>query len=267
MGFFSNFPLRTYNFGNNEPGAIFQDLSVYVDLIDQVQDDVSFYEVINILDGERPDTLSQKLYDTPDYYWQFYLLNDNIRIQGWPLRYQDMLEAGRERYPNIVITTEFEPVVTEASGLTYFTTFAEQFTVGKVVTGTGSLATGTIVERNLDLGQLVVKPISGTVGITPSGSYNGENIAVEYGDILAQNTVKTIGAVYQYNAIHHYEDTNGNWVDIDPFDQTTSTSGKVPITHLERFENENEALKSIRCFVPDVANQVNAEFQKLLRNS
>mgnify|MGYP001605741325 CR=1 FL=1 len=267
MSFFRNFPLKTYNFGDNEPPSLFQDLSVYVDLIDQVQDDISFYEVINILDGERPDTLSQKLYDTPDYYWQFYLLNDNIRLQGWPLRYQDMLATAKERYPNIVLTTEYVPVVAGGSNLTYFETFAEEFTVGKIVTGTGSGATARILERNLDLGQLVVKPISGTIGLNASGVYNNENIAVEFGDATQVNTVSTINASLQYNAVHHYEDTDGNIVDIDPFDQTTSTSGKIPITHLERFELENEALKSIRCFVPDVANQVNDEFQKLLRNS
>lgn len=266
MSFFRNFPLKTYNFGDDERATIFQDLSVYIDIIDQVSDNLAMYEVINIHDGERADTLSQKLYDTPEYYWMFYLLNENIRIQGWPLRYQDMLSTAKERYPNRVLTTEYEPVA-GGSKQTYFTeTVAEEFTVGKVVTGISSLATGTIIERNLDLGQFVIKPISGTLGIAIApGSNLIENIAVDYGT-TGQNSLKIIKASVQYDAVHHYEDTKGNWVDIDPFDQTTSTSGKVAVTHLERFSAENDALKQIKCFTPEVANQVNNEFQKLLRN-
>ena len=34
-----------------------------------------FYETEEIIDGERPDLLSQRLYGTPDYHWTFLLLN------------------------------------------------------------------------------------------------------------------------------------------------------------------------------------------------
>ena len=260
MAFFSNYPLINYRFGNAEDPAIFENLSVYIDLIDQVQDDVSFYQIVDIFDGERPDTLSQKIYGTPDYYWQFYLLNDNIRLQGWPLRYQDMLAAGRERYPNRVLTTD----CTNNLGTppkNYFIFFAEEFTVGKVIRGEASLSTARIIERNLDLLQLVVQPISGDI--------RQETIDVNFAEDDGLNTrsVKVLSNQIQYDATHHFEDTDGNWVDVDPFVNNTSQniSGTIRKTYLERFEEENESLKSIRCFVPDVANQVNAEYQKLLR--
>lgn len=259
MSFFNNFQLVSYNFGDNENPALFQNLTSYIDLIDQVQDDISYYETIEILDGERPDTLSQKLYDNPNYYWQFFLLNDNIRLQGWPLRYQDALTAGKERYPNRILTTECTNVTGEAKE-DYFSTFAAEFTVGKLVTGASvtNPAKGVIIERNLDLGQLVIQPVSGTPTFSAT-----EFVSVDTGTV-GENKVKLIGSTIQYDAVHHYEDTDGNWVDIDPFDQATSTSGKLPVTHLERFINLNNDLKKIRCFVPDVANQVNAEFQRLL---
>lgn len=261
MAFFSNYPIVNYRFGNAEDPAIFQNLSVYIDLIDQVQDDVSFYQTVNILDGERPDTLSQKIYGTPDYYWMFYLLNDSIRIQGWPLRYQDVLTAGRERYPNKVLTTQCDNNL-GTPGKSYFVFFAEQFTVGKTIRGESTLATARIIERNLDLLQLVVQPISGGIRGT-------ETIDVNFAEDDGINTrsVKLVAIQDQYNSTHHFEDTDGNIVDVDPFLQDTSEniSGLIRKTHLERFEDENESLKSIRCFTPEVANQVNAEYQKLLR--
>jgi hypothetical protein len=74
-------------------------------LIDQIADDASFYEKYEIKDGERPDALSYRLYGTSEYYWMFYLLNENIRRQGWPLTLQEIQTKSREYYPNKVITT------------------------------------------------------------------------------------------------------------------------------------------------------------------
>jgi hypothetical protein len=39
----------------------------------------------------------------------------------------------------------------------------------------------------------------------------------------------------------------------------------TPITNLDRLIAENDKLKQIKIFRPDVANQINAEYQKLLR--
>ena len=81
MSFFSNFPIVNYKFGNEVSDTIFQNLTVYVDLIDQIIDNASLYTKYTIQDGERPDSLSYKLYDTVDHYWTFYLLNKKLRIK------------------------------------------------------------------------------------------------------------------------------------------------------------------------------------------
>lgn len=266
MSFFRNYPLSAYKFGDAENPVLFQNLSVYIDLIDQVQDDKSYYQTVNILDGERPDTLSQKLYGTPAYYWQFYLLNDNIRLQGWPLRYQDMVTTARERYPNRVLTTDCTNQI-GVSKRSYFSFFAAQFTVGKTIRGVSTRALGTIIERNLDLGQLVVSLYPGSRDFGQT-----EYIEVDYAedDGLNTRTVQLLNNQVQYDATHHFENTTtGDWVDVVLFDNDTSknVSGVTRVTYFERFELENESLKLIKCFVPDVANQVNSEFQKLLRNA
>ena len=87
--YFQNFPTVAYKFGDNEAPVLFNNLSAYVDIVDQIKDNVAFYNKYTIQAGDRPDTLSYKLYDTVDYYWTFFLMNDHLRISG--CLYQTMI--------------------------------------------------------------------------------------------------------------------------------------------------------------------------------
>ena len=105
MSFFRNFPITNYQFGDEISPAAFQNITAYIDVVDQVKDDISVYEKFQIRDNIRPETLSYEIYGTPDYYWMFYLLNDNLRQQGWPLSEQEIYTLGRQYYPNTVLST------------------------------------------------------------------------------------------------------------------------------------------------------------------
>ena len=161
MAYFRNFPIIPYYFGSEIAPSQFQNLSSYIDLVDQIADDASFYEAYEIKDGERPDTLSFRLYGTVDYYWMFYLLNEKIRRQGWPLTFQELQTRSKEYYPNKILTTS--------------DAIHDRMYVGDIVIQ-GSLSDpsslGIVLERNLDLGQLVIKPIIEvrSVNITEAGA-------------------------------------------------------------------------------------------------
>ena len=89
-------------------------------------------------------------------------------------------------------------------------------------------------------------------------------------DDLVRSLITT-NSVLQYNAAHHYNDADGNFTDL-----TISSNGGVEnrdgivgftaVSNLENLINVNEDLRNIKIFRPNVASQVNAEFQKLLRN-
>ena len=55
--FFKNFGLTNYRFGDYESPVLFNNLTQYVDIIDQIKDQTSFYNKYTIVAGERPDTL------------------------------------------------------------------------------------------------------------------------------------------------------------------------------------------------------------------
>lgn len=344
---FRNFSYVNYLFGDEISPSVMQNLTTYIDLIDQVKDDVSFYDIFEIPDGYRPDTLSQYLYNSMEYYWMFYLLNEKLRVQGWPLNTQDVYTVAKEYYPNTTLITNFSmhgeffindiicaPDEREDAAITFYNpTFK-----------------GKIIEKNYDLGQIQVKPIrelrtitvvdggSGysvapTVTITGGGGTGAIAQAIVTGDTVSaivvinggdnytstptitlsapelprgdratatanisgnsifNNTIvysqkdqpdnllwdlDNIDALFirstrnQWDAPHHYEDVNGDYVDLSI---ETGAGGGIsnvnpsatPITNLDRLIAENDKLKQIKIFRPDVANQINAEYQKLLR--
>ena len=97
--YFKNFNIVGYKFGNETSSVLFDDLSQYVDIIDGLKDNVSFYEQYTVIAGERPDTLSYKLYGTTNYYWTFFLMNDHLRESGWPIPTYDLLDTAKTKYP------------------------------------------------------------------------------------------------------------------------------------------------------------------------
>ena len=98
--FFTNFPSIAYTFGDEVTPSLYQNLSVYIKLIDEISDDIAFFTTLFIQDYDRPDTLSYKLYDTTEFYWTFYYLNTDIRESGWPIPYQDLLPKANKDYPH-----------------------------------------------------------------------------------------------------------------------------------------------------------------------
>tara|TARA_B100000424_G_C22940222_1_gene500355 strand:+ start:810 stop:1844 length:1035 start_codon:yes stop_codon:yes gene_type:complete len=343
MSFFKNFPFVQYNFGDEINPAVFQNLTAYVDIVDQFKDDLSFYELYHIKDNERPDNLSYQLYGTQDYYWTFYLLNDKLRQQGWPLAEDEIHTLSKKYYPNTVLKTN--------------RSLHGKFYVGDIAARepfSNPAFKARILSKDLDLGQIVVKPIlevrsitlnAGGSGYTSlptitfsGGSGTGAKAAAvtnaagnitaitvtEGGDnyisaptvtisaptdpagnqatataVLSSNTiandvdlfsVKGVSDTTQWSsytpsilriqttsdqdqAIHHYEDTNGDYADLPILTDTgrgvnneaSGTSGLTKIRNIDRLTNQNNDLRVIKIFTPEVISQIHSEFQRLLR--
>lgn len=343
MSFFKNFPFVSYNFGDEINSAAFQNLTAYVDIVDQFKDDLSFYELYHIKDNERPDNLSYQLYGTQDYYWTFYLLNDKLRQQGWPLSESEIFTLSKKYYPNTVLSTN--------------RSLHGKFYVGDIVARepfSNPPFKAKILSKDLDLGQIIVKPIlevrsitlnSGGSGYTSlptitfsGGSGSGAKAAAvvnssgnitsitvtEGGDnyvsaptvtissptdpsgnqatataVLSSNTIadnvdlfsvrgvsdttqwsgastsilRILSTSDQDQAIHHYEDTDGNYADLPILtdtgrgvdNETSGTSGLTKIRNIDRLTNQNNDLRLIKIFTPEVVSQIHSEFQRLLR--
>jgi len=240
MSYFNNFPNIFYNFGNEETQTIFQDISAYVQIIDEIKDNLNFYSTYTILEGERPDQLSQKLYGTPTLYWTFFLMNDKIRQLGWPLSQPQVQELVAKQFSNKVITTR-----DDLTGI---------FKPGQTITGLGSGATGTIISRRLDFGQLV---------ISTTGTFLAGELITSTVGTTTQSVVLYKGSTVQYDTIHHWEDSDGEYVDIDPSVGTSAIY--TPITFYDKYIADNDQLRTINVIKPVAVNSVYRAFNESLR--
>ena len=250
--FFKNFPLINYNFGNETTAALFQDISAYIKVIDDIADDIAFYTTVHIQDYDRPDNFSYKLYGTTEFYWTFYYLNDDIRESGWPLPQQDLLPKAKLDYPHRTITTTAE--------------ISKTFLPGHTCTGSLSGSTGIVVKRYMDLGQIIVEsPDNFNAGETITPSINGVAQVADVAIVKSE--------VAQFNSVHHYENAAGDFVDIGLAPSGTGTgnfptvSSFTPVTYFERITAKNDALREINVLKPNIAAQVKTEFNKLLRST
>lgn len=247
--YFQRFPFVNYNFGNKEADTIFPNISAYIDIVDQLRDEVAFYEKYTILDGDRPDVLSQKLYDTPDYHWTFFFMNDGLRESGWPLAEREMRALVKKRYPHRTVTTQ--------------SNIASNFLPGDFVIGKTSGTTGRVVERNLDLGQIVIASDKNEAGLNNNFGQTEQIAAGTTAEEQAANTATLISESVQYNSTLYYKNSSGDIVDIDPYNQTTS--GLVPTTIMEDNINFNNRLKEIIVIKPSKIVSVVSEYFKLLK--
>ena len=244
--FFKNYPRTLYRFGDEASRTAIQNLSVYVDIIDQIKDNINFYENIEIQDGERPDTISQDLYGSVKYYWTLYLLNDNLRERGWPLTVQQIRLKAIEDYPNILLTTRDGD------------TLIEHFQVGDIITGQSSGATGIVIKRNLDLGQIFVK-------LTNSQDFSSTEIIRDNTDPEFPQTVQLVAATNEYDAVHHYEDGDGVWIDVDPY--STPSALLTAVTYLDRYQLANDELRRIKVIKRSAIDRIYKAYQEALRTS
>lgn len=240
MSYFKGFPNTLYSFGDEDHISSFPNIGLYVDFIDQIKDKASFYNFYTIREGDRPDNVSQTLYNNPNLYWTFFLLNDKIREQGWPLTNRQVVEKAQKDYPCVVLNTS--------------NNIATLFDIGQTVTGLSSGATGVVVNKRLDFGQIIVDP-QGTFAQTEViSSTNSQGLL----EIATINSV-----VEEFNAVNHYEDVDGNWVDVDPF--TGNTGSFLPVTNLEYYVAQNDLLKEIKVFRPQSISDINRSFKRSLR--
>lgn len=228
MAYFKNFNTTLYAFANGERGVM-QNLSSYAEILDDVKTNGAFYKDYYIRGSDRPDNVAFALYENPTLHWTFYLMNDHLREQGWPLDHVDIVEKAKADFPHYTVTTEED--------------IANIFQVGDSVLGYTSNAEGTIVSRNLDLGQLVIK-------ITNNKSFQvGELLKL----VGSPNQVVLSGASPEYLAARHYLQNDEIVTNVaDLVDDGTA----VEVTNLEFYIRENDKLRQIIVLKPSSVNKV-----------
>jgi hypothetical protein len=186
---------------------------------------------VEIIDGERPDHFSKRLYNTDEYHWTFLLLNPQIKNiwDDWPMKYSQLIEYCIQKYQYLAADTGDD--------------LNNKFILGEVVTGSVSGAVGKIKEVHVNMGYVTIEKTSGTFTITGE-TIQGSNSQ----DSVACNFIKS----QAYAPHHHVDDSTSEWVPR----RAAGTTAFSYIDYESAVAEQNRNMKVIKPeFISHVARQ------------
>ena len=229
--YFQEFPVIQYDvFGTGKPIDVV-DIFRAVRIKKSIRDNVLLYTYYTIQDGERPDHVSLKLYGTIDYYWTFFMVNDNLvnLVKDWPLSTFELDNKIGAKYKGYVLSTDSD--------------IANAFSQGETLQGLISGATAKILEKDINLGLVKIDSITGQF-------QDGELVRG-----LTSNDTFTINGVIAFaEAVHHFEDENGNTV--------MKSVNAIPVLNSQYEILENEKKTKIRVIRREYISRMAEEFFK-----
>jgi hypothetical protein len=271
MAFFKIFPKIGYDLKNT--GVLQNVVNIYrsVRPLREFVDDISAYKLYEIKNGERPDIVSQRLYGTPDYYWTFFIVNEYLHdgLASWPMSQEDLFNYMKTEYNGFAITTR--PVVirnTDQLVTDFQNSLAGRFTLGETITGSSSLATGTLTKKNIDMNQLIVQDCTGAFQGDPNSVPNLVEVVTgsqSEDSVDTYEVFKYIDAPYSYytegdpeKRIQH----NGVFVE-----GNEPSSDLKYITNRAHLEESNDERSRMRVIAPEYITQFVDKFEELINNN
>jgi len=211
---------------------VLKNLTAKAKVSDSLINNAGFYQTVTVIDGERPDHLSQRLYNSSEYHWTFLLLNPQIKNiwDDWPMSSAQLIEYCTNKYQYLAGDTDDSLV--------------DKFKIGETVTGGVSGATGTIKEIHVNMGYVVIEKLTGTFTVT------GETIqGLTSTDSVNCNFIKS----QAYAPHHHINDSTQAWV-------IRAASGTTPYTYIDYESAVTEQNRQIKVIKPEHIRDVAIKF-------
>lgn len=197
MSFFNKFPLTNYDLYNTGTGGLdIPNIFLQIKTISPQYDSITPYRFYEITD-ERPDQLSQKLYNSPDYHWTFFLINEHLKggYKNWPMSDNHLIDFVENQYPGWAVTG-----FRTANDDIEYNSFAGKFEVGTILTGETSGAKAVVTGRDIQVNQL-------HFDYTDTTKFTGsERILGSDGNIIQANYILKL----HKDAVRYYVDSEGN---------------------------------------------------------
>lgn len=284
--YFREFPKIDYRFGDEVTTTRFQHLGTSVDMLDQIKELSVYYETYHIRNGLRPEQVSYELYKNVNYYWTFYLLNDHLRTNNWPIRDADLFPKVQAYYPNTVIVTtattlEKAPKYVDGVGVVYYPTGeqlpmckSKNFKAGNYLYFPNSKTAGKILKIDQRMGFVYTdaKNVSSNLDVTMEVISEEDALKVisdpNYEPVARMEEADIYKVYDEFDAPHHYENGNGDWVYPEmsatypnPLDQNVGRLATLSsVSNFSNITSLNESQKIIsvikRSAIETVANEL-----------
>ena len=101
MAYFSNLPEIFYNFPVAGKDKIFvlRDITVNFRILRKALENITIYDEYDVVDGETPEIVSEKLYNTPQYHWVIMIANQRFDyVNDWVMPYDRLEQYCKDKY-------------------------------------------------------------------------------------------------------------------------------------------------------------------------
>ena len=241
MGYFNSFSTIDYDINGDGVFDNILNLSSSVKISSTLINNATFYDLININDGERPEQLSYRLYGSTEYYWTFLLINDNINNiwNDWPKSSNQLVEYCEHKYDGIAcITNDSFFSLNVSTGLSSL-----KFEIGETVLGTSG-ASGIIKEIHSNNHYLVLTDVVGTFN---AGGETVRGLSSEDSIVCSSIMSKAYAPKY------HIDASTGVIT-------AKRAAGTHPFTYYNFEDMMNDKNRSIKVIKPSLIHDVAAEF-------
>ncbi len=242
--YFKEFPEFLYDFryGPYETKtSIVRDITRNVRFRKEVLENIAVYDEYDIVDGETPEIIAEKVYGNPEYHWIIMLANQRYdHLTDFPLEEPELIRAAAA-----VFNPSFTATSWSYSGTTVTVTKAIHGLLSSpttTITLSGATATTNAPNGTYTVTSVTADTFTFTVPSAPTGTAGGTV------------TVKTSG---RENYIHHYVNSAG-------YNVMSTVSGAVAVTNLQFFRDENEEKRRIKIISPQVINTILKDYKDLL---
>jgi len=239
MGYFSNFKQLSYDLNGDGVQDKIVNLTSLVVASPKLLDKSTFYNFVEVRDGERPDQLSHRLYNTPEYYWTFVVINENIKNiwNDWPKNSAQLLEYSIFKYADFA-----------ALACSCTDDLLGKFVVGEYIQGVLSGAIGKLLAVHTNDKYIVIKLISGEF------REEGEDL---YG-LESSDTITATEIVSRaYAPAYHVDDSTGDIT-------SPRTAGTHKVTNLDHEGYLNDKNRYVRAIRPEMIDSFIDEFKSEL---
>jgi hypothetical protein len=101
--YFSNFQKIFYDFPTKENQEntlhILTDITANVRVRKQILENITLYDEYDILDGETPELIAEKIYGNPEYHWIIMLVNQRYDyIRDFPMSVGELYDYVVDKY-------------------------------------------------------------------------------------------------------------------------------------------------------------------------
>ena len=249
-----------------------------------------------IQDGERPETLSHRIYDRTDLHWTILMFNEiHDPIFEWPLSSAELESKLQAKYKGYALYYPDSPRTPNTFQLQDTTLLKGATTISQMLAD-GSVVTANIVNWDPTYNCVVIDGEQASMfdpnSDSPLSTYDGS--AWVYVDGDTSNLFSFTKVVpYEY-AVHHFEDSDGNVLDprdplvkptnpedllsyrlrLDPYNPSLLSSYINPVNppgtpatpfisnRTQEFK-DNDKKRSIRVIKPDFMSSIVTQFRSL----